>query len=287
MRLLLAADGSDQSYEAARALVHLPPAEQLIVLYALHVPEPAYPLMAPEAGRELRLAVERGMREEGERVLERISALLPSEAGSVSKRLQIGPPAEVIVSTAEKEGIDLIVMGARGLSPAKEIVLGSVSHRVVMHAPCAVLVITKPIRALRRILLAVGGREDAEAAIGFFEKKPFRTPIEVDVLTVLSEGKPAWAEKASDAESIKNMLARSAQRFVEDVAAKLSLVQCCAIPVTRTGTPAATILQYASEIDPDLILMGSHRRKGLSRFLLGSVSHSVLHSLRYPVLIFR
>lgn len=286
MRLLLAVDGSDQSCAAARALVHLPPAEQLIVLHALDVPEPTYPMIAPEAGRALRRAVERGMREDGEHVLERISALLP-EAGSVSKRLELGTPAEVIVSTAEKEGIDLIVMGARGLSSAREFVLGSVSHRVVMHAPCAVLVVTKPMHSLRRILLAVGGREDAEAAIRFFEKKPFRTPVEVEVLTVLQEGKPAWAEKISDTESLKEMLVRSAQRFVEDVAAKLSLVQCCAIPATRPGAPAPTILQYASEINPDLILMGSHRRKGLSRFLLGSVAHSVLHSLRYPVLIFR
>lgn len=52
-----------------------------------------------------------------------------------------GSPADVIVQEAEESKADLIVVGARGLSAAKRITLGSVSTNVVHHAPCDVLVV--------------------------------------------------------------------------------------------------------------------------------------------------
>ena len=45
---------------------------------------------------------------------------------------------------AQRERIDLIIMGARGLTPTKEFVFGSVSHGVVTHAPGAVLTVPAP-----------------------------------------------------------------------------------------------------------------------------------------------
>lgn len=52
-----------------------------------------------------------------------------------------GHPSTTIVNYAEENGIDLIVLGSRGLSRVKKLFLGSVSNRVVQDAPCAVLVI--------------------------------------------------------------------------------------------------------------------------------------------------
>jgi nucleotide-binding universal stress UspA family protein len=55
--------------------------------------------------------------------------------------LREGDPADEIVTAARDEGYDLIVVGHRGLSPIKAFLLGSVSSRVVTHAPCSVLVV--------------------------------------------------------------------------------------------------------------------------------------------------
>lgn len=52
-----------------------------------------------------------------------------------------GHPFEQIVSHAKVLACDLIVMGSRGLSPIQEIVLGSVSDRVLRSAPCAVTIV--------------------------------------------------------------------------------------------------------------------------------------------------
>ncbi|MGB0389453.1 MAG: universal stress protein [Ardenticatenaceae bacterium] len=52
-----------------------------------------------------------------------------------------GSPATAIINTATKHNTDLIVMGTRGLSPIKGLLLGSVSERVIGAAPCPVLVV--------------------------------------------------------------------------------------------------------------------------------------------------
>ncbi len=58
------------------------------------------------------------------------------------------------------------------------------------------------------------------------------------------------------------------------------------LPVTRWGrAPAETITAYAKEIDADLIVIGSHGRRGLRRLLVGSVTEEVMHTAPCPVLV--
>ena len=54
---------------------------------------------------------------------------------------QRGNVAEEILKIADKEKVDMIVLGSRGLSTAKELLLGGVSHKVVHHAKCPVTVV--------------------------------------------------------------------------------------------------------------------------------------------------
>ncbi|MCA9667186.1 MAG: universal stress protein [Myxococcales bacterium] len=54
---------------------------------------------------------------------------------------EIGDPATEIMAKAKRSEVELIVMGSRGLSPVKELLLGSVSDRVMRGAPCPVTVV--------------------------------------------------------------------------------------------------------------------------------------------------
>lgn len=60
------------------------------------------------------------------------------EAGisKVSKRVEEGNPAEIIVDIAKQAGVDMIVMGSRGLSDLRGMLVGSVSHKVAHLTPC-------------------------------------------------------------------------------------------------------------------------------------------------------
>ncbi len=286
MKILLAVDGSDNSYEAIHALKYLARAEQLTLLHAIDVPRPAYPMMSQEVAEELYRSLEQSMREDGERLLDRVQALLPMHAGSSTKQLRIGPPAEVIVSTAEAQTADLIVMGARGLGPIKERLLGSVSHRILTLAPCATLIVNGPVKAMRQILLPLQGLSDAEAAIRFLQLQPFHATVEVTVLTVLPSTQPPWPVDAAAAEKLEEEALHSARGFIDGVVERLRVIGYQARGTAVRGTPSAMILQEAGTLRSDLILMGTSGRQGITRFVLGSVSHAVLHKMPCPVLAF-
>lgn len=55
----------------------------------------------------------------------------------------------------------------------------------------------------------------------------------------------------------------------------------------RDGHPAEAILEYAKEKEIDLIVMGTHGRRGLNRLLLGSVADEVVHRATVPVMTAR
>jgi len=288
MKTILAVDGSDNSYEAVHALKYFARAEQLTLLHALDVPRPAYPMMLPEVAEELYKSLEESMREDGERLLDRVQSLLPIHAGPSTKHLRIGSPAEVIVSTAEEQKADLIMMGARGLGPVKERLFGSVSHRILTLAPCATLIVNGPVKAMKQILLPLQGLSDAEAAIRFLQLKPFHEAVEVTLLTVLPSTEPPWPGDAvaAAAEKLEVQALQSARDYIDGVAERLRTIGYKARGVAVLGTPSSMILQEATKLRSDLILMGTRGRQGITRFVLGSVSHAVLHQMPCPVLAF-
>ncbi|MBS0158548.1 MAG: universal stress protein [Nitrospira sp.] len=286
MKTLLAVDGSDHSYEAVRALKYLRHADELLLLHVVDAPKPAYPMMVPEVAHELYAQLERSLREDGEQLLTRVQSLLPLHGGPVTKLLEVGSPAEHIVSAAESRHADLIVMGARGLGPVRERLLGSVSHRVLSMAPCAKLILQGSLRALKEVLLPIQGPSDAEAAVRFLAKQPFHEPVNVNLLTVLPSTRPPWPVDTTAAEQLETQALRHARDFVEDIAGKLRALGYTTRTASRLGTPLTMILHEAEGLRVDLILVGSHARRGLTRFVLGSVSHAVLHRAPCQVLVF-
>ncbi len=64
-----------------------------------------------------------------------------AEGVPVSFQACEGPPSEVIVEIAKTLPADLIVMGTRGLTGVKHVLLGSVAERTLRHAPCPVMTV--------------------------------------------------------------------------------------------------------------------------------------------------
>ena len=287
MKILLAVDGSDHSYEAARSLCHLARAESLTVLHVLDVPKPVYPNMIPEVSRELYRDVETTMKEDGKRLLERVRSLLPLDSGPITTQVVVGSPSDVIAAAAESSGTDLLVMGARGLGPIKERFLGSVSHRVLTTAPCAKLIVNTAMTSLHRVLLPLQGQDDAEAAVRFLALKPFRRPIDLSLLTVLPPTHPPWPVGKDSVRQLEQQALQSAQDFLDDIAGRLQRLGYQTKGAGALGSPAVTILEQATQSQADLILMGSHGRSGVTRFVMGSVSHALLHQTTVPVLSFQ
>ena len=68
-------------------------------------------------------------------------------AAGIQSRIHLSHdvPSHAIVAAAEELSSDLIVMGTRGLTGLKHVLLGSVAERTVRHAPCSVLTVKQPV----------------------------------------------------------------------------------------------------------------------------------------------
>lgn len=286
MRIMLAIDGSDQSHAATQALAHLSRAEEVTIVHVLDVPVPGFPMLVPEASQALFQKVLKAMREQGEHMLATATASLPMNAGPSSTRLETGKPADVILAVAAETHADLIVLGSRSLNPVKELLLGSVSHRIVAHAPCSVLVVNRPLQTCGQVLLAIEGNWDKAAAIRWLNAKPFRTMPEIQVLTVLPFSPPPWPAGAAVSKAMEQEAVERASWFLEDLVKQLADMGYPAKPHVQVGSPAVAIMEQIQKARPDLLLIGSRQREGLTRFVLGSVSHTLLHRAPCPVLLF-
>lgn len=287
MKIVIPIDGSPQSTHAVQSLTHFMPPEELVLVHALHLPDLDHPMITPELRERVLQEVEKKLREDGEAILNRAQKLVPPDHSSVQRLLEVGSPAQVILDTAKAMQADLIIMGARGLGPIQELVLGSVSHRVVLHAPCSVMIMKSSLTTLRSILLPIQGDEDAEKAVALLAKKPFREAVAIEAMTVWPQPQIPWPVTLGQSKMLEERALEHAQQRLDRLAERLAELGYSYRTTVGLGDPAFAILEQARERQVDLIMMGSHGRRGLSRFFLGSVSHAVLHRADRPVLIVR
>ena len=145
MKMLVCADGSEESRKAIKEAARIAADSKEIDVYILNVQrEASLPLHSDEV--EMRHLLKRFMEEhetksnnilkEAVRVFEETGI----RAAAVSRR---GHTSSTILRFASEEKVDLIVMGSRGLSGPKKLILGSVSNTVVQEAKCNVLIVKK------------------------------------------------------------------------------------------------------------------------------------------------
>ncbi len=135
-RILYATDGSDHARKAldyAHELATMMKAEVIVVHAYASISDI---LGEPEHDRVLQRRLDAATE-----VLEEAAGALESAGIPVVSELLEGPMAEAILRVAEVRQCDLIVVGARGLSDLQGLLLGSVSHKVIQHAACPVLVV--------------------------------------------------------------------------------------------------------------------------------------------------
>ncbi len=142
MKILLAIDGSHYSADAARAVAARlwPPDTTVRVISAV---ESIYP-PASEVWYNA-VDIERAqqeMRKDAEQLVTETAETLRNVGGlTIETAVRDGDPRTVIVDEAKEWSADLIVMGSHGYTGLKRLLLGSVAHSVVSHAPCSVEVV--------------------------------------------------------------------------------------------------------------------------------------------------
>jgi len=135
-KILLAVDGSENSLRAAEEAVKIASLDKQCVIeivYIVNFTKSRSEVLHAQGKEELELS--------RRKKLESVEKLLKSHEQSYRINIMHGEPGPTIVEYANKEQFDLVVIGSRGLNSLQEMVLGSVSHKVVKRANCPVLIV--------------------------------------------------------------------------------------------------------------------------------------------------
>jgi len=139
-----------------------------------------------------------------------------------------------------------------------------------------------------RILVPVDFSPSSEHALDYAVELAARLDATIHVLNVIgipTLGVPELGIAMTS--SMIDGLVRDNQDAVDKLVAARKGKAKLADGMLRTGDPRDTILQVAHEIGADLIVMGTHGRRGLTRALVGSVAEAIVRTSPIPVMTLR
>ncbi|PRS01649.1 universal stress protein [Bacillus atrophaeus] len=144
-KMLVAIDGSEMSVKALDAAVHLAKEHQA-ELSILHVGREAVVATSSLTGivyvpEHFIDEIRQEVKKEGLHILENAKAKAAESGVQADIIYAQGEPAHEILNNAKEKGVSLIIVGSRGISGLKEMMLGSVSHKVSQLSPCPVLIV--------------------------------------------------------------------------------------------------------------------------------------------------
>ena len=291
--ILVPTDFSEPSQEAVRLSMDLAETmgSSLTLVHAHYVP--TYVYYGVVIVDELTEALERGTRARLDENLAEVKKRIP-RAQAI---LRIGPPGSEILSAIEIVGPDLVVMGTHGRHGVGRAFLGSVAESIVRMAPASVLTVheravaaksddkTTAAFSPRHIVAAVDFGDWSAQAVRLATDLAQRFAARLTLLHVCDLPEYVGELRAPGAvgEVITGIEA-AARRNVDAFAAAVSVDVPSVRGVLRSGNVVGEILASVDELKGDLIVLGTHGRRGFNRWRLGSVAERIVQSARVPVL---
>lgn len=226
------------------------------------------------------------------RYLSLVAAPLRKQGLMVETEVVPGRAPEEIASAADRVDADIVAFSTHGRSGLGRWAQGSVAHEVIRLVQRPRLVVRPGTRAvaaprLARLLIPLDGSPVAEAVL------PVATEIaratggrillaqSVPTVSDLALG-PLWDVLPAN---VEEMAQATATAYLRETAAKLGAQGVQAETLVLRGDPSRQLLQTAASENVDLIVMATHGRTGIRRFLLGSVTDRVMRDAGRPVLL--
>jgi nucleotide-binding universal stress UspA family protein len=218
---------------------------------------------------------------------------------AVETIVTMGDPAEEILRVAAERRCGMVVMASHGRGALGRWTYGSVADRVARTSPVPVMIVRPQdanpeiaLPVIRRLLVPLDGSALAKDAVPVAGKIAARLQIPVVLLRVINPAN-ALAPYPSMAptypvevfQHLEEEMRTDAQDSL-DVAAKSLQAKDIAVSTGVTTGSAAHSIEDATE-QGDIIIMTSHGRSGIRRWLLGSVAEQLVRHASVPVVIVR
>jgi nucleotide-binding universal stress UspA family protein len=227
-----------------------------------------------------------------------------SELRSETLLAQTSDVPRAIVDAAQVKSADLIVMGTHAREGLPRLLLGSVAERVLHSTPLPLMLVRDTADAqvtarFQRVLIPLDGSQTSDLALEAGIDLAKRLGSSLTLLHVVPEPPLPTGDfigagyAVIDWEAQHNAAKHDGERILADASTRCGalevrtrLLEADRLEVGRRD-PGTVILEIARDEAADLIVMGTHARRGLDRLLLGSVAERVAHHADVPVLLLR
>jgi nucleotide-binding universal stress UspA family protein len=256
---------------------------RLMVLHVVKAP-PGFEHWSPAARRSLHSLKTKALLELG-----RIVRLAHENSLMADHRLLVGIPVDSILEVAHSSHVVLIAMGTQGKTGWDRLRLGSVAESTLRRTLCAVLTVSASVThhtpvnphrlRISRLLVATDFSASSKAAL--------RTAVvlakRLTARVVLVHATEPSASSQSDTLRVDELSRRRCDQQLQKIISASRADEVIADKVVITGSPVEVILDQAKHQKTDLILVGTHGRRGMKRLMLGSVAEAVVRRAACPV----
>lgn len=287
-RLLAATDLSAPARHAAEraALVARELGGELSLLHVISAsPVDRLRRLLAEAPADL----EERVHADARRDLERLGDILHSAYGVPTvAEVADGELIAQINGFAVSEDSDLVVLGARGASYMRHLLLGSTAERMVRKSVKPLLVVRQPPHeAYRRVLVAVDFSPSSLPALA-----AARAVAPAAELVVLHAYEVPFEDRLRSSglgeeilDQYRLIARRQASQDMRSLIAAAGLLPDAVVTLVIQGDPASLVIEQEQERDCDLIVVGKHGESTVESILLGSVTRHVLQASQGDVLV--
>lgn len=277
MKILLACDGSEHSEAAINETLRSPWPDNasfqiLSVVDTSFSPPPTVQRMLASAQTVVDHAVG---------ILKEKMPTGTTIIGTVSQ----GNPKSEILQYAERWPADLLIVGSRGLRGIKKVMMGSVSHSLVVTATCSVRVVRNHKQAKEgetRVYLALDDSPFSDHVVERIGSRPWKEGTHIKCTTAI----PSLAEYMNEAQDTHEIQALETFRNKQIADSEVHLKQVCELLRTKLpkalvefeilqGDPRDVVVDGAKKFKADLIVSGCKGKGWVDRMLIGSVSEAI------------
>ena len=294
-RLLIPLDGSTLAATALTPAIKIANLHSEAILLVRAIPENTLVLLEPDGGVAYwpDRPIDK-MRQDAERYLTQTALGWNLNNVTVDVQAEVGDPAQLIIEMAASENSDLIVMSTHGHSAIERWLMGSVTAKVMPHAPCPVLVV-RSAEIPQHILLTLDCSRFAEhiieptiALARAFGAKITLLYAEEETLQHDKQLEHQIAQADTGlAERYKYDTYMESHRYLETIADRYAEIDVDIDFQIGRGRAARVIIETAQNLNCDLIAMSTHGRTGLARWRYGSVADRVLRHAKVGMFVSR
>jgi nucleotide-binding universal stress UspA family protein len=289
MTILAATDLSDNSRPAIRYAQKLADAfdEKLAVIHVAEMWERDMSRILEDFDHEEEF-------EPSDRALEDLDTFVTETLGDtalerVKPHVVIGhPPQEKVLEYADQIDATVIVAGTSGTSKLSETFFGSTISALVRASLRPVLAVPpeSEFEGFDNILAPVDLSETSEESLRFAGELSRRFGSNLLVLHSAPFGTPAVSPPIAYVPESSAQIREAAKSRVQAMIEETGLGSEAQV-IIQLGPPHIGIMDSVKQFDADLIVMGTHGRKGVARFFLGSTAERILRERTCPVLVLR